>query len=226
MQVAVTSPSLTATLLAPADVGGLGARVEVPFTRAIVSAWHAAAWDPVSGVWSVTLDTPPAQGEFNLVWRTGDPEPPAYEAFIPLSVIATLTVAEADAAAWRPTTAEVALVTPAYTRGGFDDDSPQAGAELGVYDATTSPTGAHVQGLIDAAVDEVQGRVGAPILLPLAALAKRTAVWHVAAAIAAGKAPAATDDATGEYRAFVTNYRACLDELAAQARGAGFTRLA
>lgn len=124
-----------------------------------------------------------------------------------------------DVSGWRPTLEQVAQITPAYTRGGFDDDNiAQAGAEQAMFAAQTSPTAAHVEGLITAACDEVQGRVGIPIPQRCFALASITARWHVAAAISAGKMPAGTDDASGEYRSHITNFRACLDELIAQAR--------
>ncbi|HEY3021807.1 MAG TPA: hypothetical protein VGJ32_16530 [Solirubrobacteraceae bacterium] len=220
MQV-VVSEEFTATLLAPDTVTGLGARAEVPVTRAIVAYWQAGVRDPDTGVWSVTLDGVVAVGDYLLVWRTGDPDPPDYEVFVPLTVVAAAAGVPADPSAWTPVLAEVAAVTPAYTRGGFDDDVPQAGAEQGTFTATTSPTAAHVEGLIDAAVDEVAGRVGVAVPAHLHGLAKRTAVWHVAAAISAGKLPAATDDATGEYRSHIANYRACLDELVSQSRVTG-----
>jgi hypothetical protein len=119
---------------------------------------------------------------------------------------------------WRPTLEQVAQITPAYTRGGFDDDEPQAGSEQGTFTATTSPTAAHVEGLIVAACDEVAGRVGIVIPERCHELAGITARWHVAAAISAGKIPAGTDDASGEYRSHISNFRACLDELVVQAR--------
>jgi hypothetical protein len=119
---------------------------------------------------------------------------------------------------WAPTIGEVARVTPAYTRGGFDDDEHQSGREHGVYDHTTTPSAAEVADLIGTACDEIAGRVGVPIPPRCFALARITARWHVAAAISAGKIPAGTDDAGGEYRSHIGNYRACLDELILQAR--------
>jgi len=119
---------------------------------------------------------------------------------------------------WRPSIQEIAVLTPAYTRGGFDDDSDgaqEAGAEHGVYDDTTSPTEDEVQALIDAACDEIAGRVGAPITATHAGLARIAACWHVAAAIAGAKMPAGTDDASGEYRGHAANYRFSLDRLIA-----------
>lgn len=226
MQVLAAQP-FTAQLAVSGDPDPLGARVELPVTRAIVSYWRAATIDPVSEAWTVTLDAPPDTGEYLLVWRTGDPEPPTLELFVPLTVIAAAAgVAPTDPAVWRPSVEDVAAVTPAYTRGGYDDDTgdPPAGAERATYDHTTTPTAAEVGRLIDAAVREVAGRVGVPIRTETAELARQTAVWHAAAAISAGKIPANTDDASGEYRSHITNYRACLDELIRLSRVGG-TRL-
>lgn len=82
--VIVVGETLMATLLAPGGVTGLGARVEVPVTRAIISYWRPAVLE--GSTWIVTLETPPQPGEYLLVWRTGDGDPPAYEAFVPLTI--------------------------------------------------------------------------------------------------------------------------------------------
>lgn len=220
---------VVATLVAPGvlPAADMGARIEVPITRAIVSYYRLAAYDPVTGVWTVVLDSPVALGEYNLVWRTNDAEPPEMEVFIPLSIVpATATTVPLPGGPydWAPTVQQVADVTPSYTRGGFDDDRPSAGAERGTYDDSTSPTDDHVEGLILAACDEVQGRVGVPIPESRYGLAQTTAKWHAAASIAAGKMPADTEDASGEYRGHITNYRASLDELILLCR-TGATRL-
>lgn len=220
MQV-VAGQTFTATLVTNGAVAGLGARIEQPVTRAILDAWEAAVRDADTGVWSVTLDAPGAAGEYQLVWRTMDGEPPAYEYFVPLTTVLVAPVTGDDPDAWKPTLADIARVTPAYTRGGFDDDDVQAGAEQATFTTTTSPNAAHVTALIDLACAEVMGRVGVEIPGRLHGLAKATATWHVAAAISSGKMPAGTDDAAGEYRSYISNYRASLDELARQARAVG-----
>ncbi|WP_217913230.1 hypothetical protein [Miltoncostaea marina] len=214
----VVGQPVVAMLTAPPGVAGLGARIEVPVTRAIVSAWAPAVL--ADGVWTVTLDAPPSVGDYLLVWRTPDPEPPAYEAFVPLSVVVELPAGAApgDASAWAPSLDDVAAATPAYTRGGFDDDEEQAGAEQGTFTDDTSPTATHVRGLIAAACAEVAGRVGAPIPERLHHLARQTAVLHVAIAISTGKLPAQTDDAAGEVRSHTARYLAALEELTRQAR--------
>ena len=230
---------VVATLVAPSVLPAypMGARVEVPVTRAIVAYWRPAAYDPVTGVWTVVFpadNDPLALGEYNLVWRDSGPEPPELEVFIPLSIASTngagVVPAPGGPYEWAPTVEEIAEVTPAYTRGGFDDDREYAGAEqiddaaLPTYTADTEPSRTHVEGLITAAADEVQGRVGVAIPTSQYGLAKTTAKWHVAAAIAAGKQPANTDDASGEYRGHIANFRASLDALVVLARR-GATRL-
>jgi hypothetical protein len=115
---------------------------------------------------------------------------------------------------WAPEVEDVAAVVPSYTRGGFDDDSDvHAGEEQGTFTDTTSPTFDHVEGLIALACEEIGGRVDADIPEDLWGLAETTAKWHVAMSISAGKLPAQTDDAAGEFRAFQANYAASLGEL-------------
>lgn len=81
-------------LIAPADPpANMGARIEVPYTRQIVSYWQPAVFvDGLDAIgnparfWQVTLEGPPAVGDYLLVFRTGDPEPPELEVFFPLMV--------------------------------------------------------------------------------------------------------------------------------------------
>lgn len=230
---------VVATLVAPSvlPTSTMGARIEVPVTRAIVSYWRPAAYDPVTGLWTVVLDAPLAGGDYQLVWRTDDPEPPELEVFIPLTMVSASAVAgtftpPGDLPEWAPSVEDVAGVTPAYTRGAFDADlddrEPEVeypGGEQLTYTDTTSPTVTHVEGLIQAACDEVQGRVAVAIPTAQFGLAKATAKWHVAAMIAGTKQPANTDEASGEYRSHIANFRNSLDELVLICRMGG-TRLA
>lgn len=89
MRIAVGDPVL-AYLLAPADPPpNMGARVEVPYTRTVVSAWQVAVLEDTGNAlrWVVSLESPVAAGDYNLVWRDGGPEPPASgEVFVPLMV--------------------------------------------------------------------------------------------------------------------------------------------
>lgn len=234
---ATLGADLVATLVAPGVLPAypVGARIEMPYTRAIVAYWRPAALDPVAGTWTIAFaDSPLAVGEYQLVWRDAGPEPPEFEVFIPLAVVAAAGTGgvplPGELYDWAPTVDDVAKVTPAYTRGGFDDDRPSAGAEqltedgVPTYTDDTEPNRAHVEGLIATACDEVAGRVGVTIPASQYGLALTTAKWHVAAAIAAGKRPAGTDDASGEYRGHIANFRASLDALVVLARR-GATRL-
>lgn len=126
---------------------------------------------------------------------------------------------------WAPTPDDVARVSQNYTEGGFDDESASQDG-LGTFTDSTDPSVDEVQGLILSACDEVAGRAGVtPIPLRCYALAKTCAKWHTAAAIAGDKQPAGTDDAGGEYRSKILNYRNSLDELVSQARMAMGNRL-
>lgn len=53
----------------------MGCRVEVPITRAIVSAWREAELSEDGGLWTVTLEAPVHAGEYVLVWRPGTSDP-------------------------------------------------------------------------------------------------------------------------------------------------------
>lgn len=82
MRVAVGQP-VTATIAAPPGVTTLGARIEVPGTRAIVACWQTATLQ--GDQWTVTVDGPLKSGDYQLVWRTPDPEPPDFETFVPIT---------------------------------------------------------------------------------------------------------------------------------------------
>lgn len=81
----VLQDPITVRHTAPGSFGRLGARIEVPGTRAIVSAWQDAAYDATTGRWTAVIDAPPGPGTFNLVWLTADAEPSDYEAVLPFT---------------------------------------------------------------------------------------------------------------------------------------------
>lgn len=64
-----------------------GARVEIPYTRAIATAWQPAELidDGDALTWQVHLESPVDVGDYILCWRSGDPDP-APEVFVPLMV--------------------------------------------------------------------------------------------------------------------------------------------
>jgi hypothetical protein len=85
MPRATAGEPVVATLLTPPGPPvGLGARIEVPITRAIASYWRPG--ELTGDTWTVELDPVVDGGEYLLVWRTPDGDPPAYEAFVPLFV--------------------------------------------------------------------------------------------------------------------------------------------
>lgn len=176
-----------------------------------------------SGIYVAALVAP--AGTYLVVWDDGA-EPPVFASEeLVVEAAEALPLPPPSAPPWAPSVQEVADVTPAYTRGGFDDDREDAGAMRMTYTEFTEPTYADVEGLILGACEEVAGRVGVAVPLKHYGLARSTAKWHVAMSISAGKQPADTDDASGEYRGHVANFRACLDELVRLVR-LGPTRLA
>jgi hypothetical protein len=81
-----------ATMVAPSAMPAypIGARIEVPVTRAILAYWREAT--RVGDVLYVDFaDSPLAAGEYNLVWRDSGPEGPGerteFEVFVPLVVV-------------------------------------------------------------------------------------------------------------------------------------------
>jgi hypothetical protein len=104
-------------------------------------------------LWSVELDAPVDPGDYLLVWMTGDPEPPEFEAFLPLMVTAAALVADVDfptvdEGAVRPAVEKIANLANARTAGG-------GGGEISAFDETTDPTAAQVETLIDDGVEAV-----------------------------------------------------------------------
>jgi hypothetical protein len=156
---------ITASIIDPA--GGLpaglklGARVETPYTRAIVSAYQRGTL--ANGQWTVTVDGVLEAGGYLFVWRTDDAEPPYYEVFLPIEIVPEgATSADGsgvyppvDAEAIRPSTDDVATLerTRIVDPGGGDP---------GTFTADTHPTAAEVEKLIDAAIDDVM------VLIPYA----------------------------------------------------------
>lgn len=124
---------------------------------------------------------------------------------------------------WVPTPDEVAELVSAYARehvGGYNRPAEeQAGRERATFTTNTDPTYAQVEAFIATAVDEIVGRVGVdPLPAGVWGLAKTAAKWHAAASVEAKRRPAQTDEQSGLYRAFISNYRNSLDALIEQAR--------
>ena len=135
----------------------LGARVEIPVTRAIVSYYQRAALS--GGIWTVTLDGIPEPGFFNFVWRTDDAEPPDYEVFIPIAIASSIAAGSGaggvdyppvDLAEVTPTVDDVAQLERTRT---FDE----YGNELITFTDETRPTADEVLRVITDSVPIVMG---------------------------------------------------------------------
>lgn len=153
---------ITASLADPP--GGLhnplGARVEVPVTRAIVSPYQGAALS--GGVWTVTLDGVLSPGFFNFVWLTSDAEPPEYEVTIPIQILdvgalpdGTTGIGGADYP-----DVDVAQITPSLDEVARLERTrtvDSAGNDVATFTSDTRPTDAEVELIIDQAVSDVTG---------------------------------------------------------------------
>lgn len=153
---AVADQFFTATLVDPAgDITYLGARIEVPVTREIVSFWREATL--TGATWSVDIEAPIDPGDYLLVWRTGDPEPPDYETFIPLHVIAAGVVVPVPydlvtAEDIRPTIEDIVALEQTRTAAG-------GGGEIREFTDSTRPSADEVENLIDQAVGAVLNQI-------------------------------------------------------------------
>lgn len=160
---ATANESFVATLIDPAGLSGdwpLGARIEVPLTREIVSFWRVGSLDPETSLWSVAIEAPLLAGDYNLVWRTGDPEPPEYETFIPLHVVAAGVVAPVpydivQPEDIRPTLDDIVALEQTRTASG-------GGGEVREFTETTRPSVDEVENLIDQAVGAVMNQISEP----------------------------------------------------------------
>jgi hypothetical protein len=155
----VVGQDVIAAIVAPPQVvlqgWTLGARIEVPVTRAIVSYWRPATIASDGASWSVILESPPDPGDYELVWRTNDPEPPVYEAYVPLHVLSEEAGADiddqfptVDRTRITPTSDDVAQLERTRT-------VDQGGNDLGIFTGTTRPTDAECEDLIEQAIDDV-----------------------------------------------------------------------
>src|SRR5437764_18243 len=131
---------------------GVGARIEVPITRAIASMFVAGTLATPSGMWSVVLDAPQTAGDFEIVWMTGaNPEPYPFPIFVPLTAtlgpVLSTVGGEVDypnvtSDAVAPTLEDVAIYEMTRTRA---DD----GTLYTTFTPQTFPTDVQVGQLID-----------------------------------------------------------------------------
>lgn len=169
-----------------------------------------------SGVYTAALTAPDVAADYVIVWDDGAPTPTyASEG---LHVTAHTDDQLATDPDITPSQDDVAKLCGAYTReyvGGYEQ---QAGRELGSFTTSTTPTAAQVDQFIAAAVVEVRARLGYPLLLEDAPLAKTAATWHAVSQVEAKRLPAGTEDAQGAHQAFLGNFAACMSELQTQAK--------
>lgn len=146
----VAGSSFTAALVG-GQLTGVGARVEVPVTRAIASYWRPA--DLSGETWHVTLDAPVSPGDYLLAWMDGE-NTPSFEIFVPLEVIAdsdlvtAVSYPVADRALVRPTSDDVAQLLRTRT-------IEAGGVEAGRFTDSTRPPVDDVDDVIDQSVDDV-----------------------------------------------------------------------
>jgi len=160
---AIADQPFIATLIDPAGLSGawpLGARIEDPVTRAIQSFWRVASLNPDTSEWSVATEAPVLPGDYNLVWRTGDPEPPEYETFIPLHVAAAgvsppvpYDIVQPENV--RPTLDDIVALEQTRTASG-------GGGEVREFTETTRPSVDEVENLIDQSVGAVLNQISEP----------------------------------------------------------------
>lgn len=153
---AIVGSTFTAALVVPPNTftGNLGARVEAPGTRAIVTAWQRAS---VTGdMYTVTLEAPVATGPYQVVWMTDESVTSFGPMFIPLIAI-NPTDAGGDASTWplidpsaiTPSVDEIASLDG--TRAVDQDD----GSKVGTFNDSTFPTADQVQAAAADAVSDV-----------------------------------------------------------------------
>lgn len=158
MYVAAGLP-FTATLLDPggiSDAVNLGARVETPINRAIVSYWRAATLAGI--VWSVELDAPLGVGEYELVW-VDDLDPPTFEGFVPLyATSADIAIGDGVGGGVQWPELDVNAITPSVDDVAALERTrtvDEGGNEQGTFTPDTRPTDSEVQALIDEAIPQV-----------------------------------------------------------------------
>jgi hypothetical protein len=179
----------------PGPPAGLGARVEVPVTGAIVTAWGPAQ---IGTDWAtVTLDAPVLPGMYLIHWMTLGAQS-IYDAFFPLGVQSTAGAAMhiewpiIDPAAIRPDVDDIALLERIRTV------DLSTGQELGTFTGNTRPTAGDVEGLIDKAVDDIRSMMARPNIDPARYPQVKRAIEFYAAMLVEGSYTEAqqTDRAT------------------------------
>ena len=164
----IAGQPFTANLIDPGGLTdvNLGARIEVPVTRAIVTYWQPAAL--LGTVWALTLDSPPvaaahpgadpvmdaalAAREFELVWMDGL-EPPTAEIFTPLFTYDAATPPFGSVTGWPPPDTD-ALAPSVDDIANLERTRTvdSGGDEQTTFTDDTRPSASDVQALIAEAV--------------------------------------------------------------------------
>lgn len=147
MQSLLGQPLDTTLIVSNGDIEIYGARIEVPVTRAIATAWQPASI--VGDFYRIVLESPVAAGDYQLVWMDNLG---GNQVFVPLTVSTSAMVEsdwpEVDLDAVRPTVEQVATLehTRLMDEGGKTQETFTDGTE---------PTSEEVNELIDIAVNLV-----------------------------------------------------------------------
>lgn len=143
----------------------MGVRIETPIDRAIATAYVQATLENDTngdGVWVATLQAPVTTGPYNLVWRTSDAEPPAFEGFVPLSCVTTQAEADVlnfppiDRASITPTVLDIANLERSRV---VDANGNQLPTFQDSGPASSPATATDVSNLIEDGVDQVLTRL-------------------------------------------------------------------
>lgn len=219
MQVIVGQPVVASLVDTAGSITGLGARLEVPGTRAALTPWQPAALD--GAVWTVTVDPPLVGGIYQLAWTSDDDDAP-FEAFVPVTVLALDEDAAAPIELVTPTPTQVAALLVMRTGRAIDDDSPATGT----FTEHTTPTLSKVQEFIAIATTDVVSRVRVPIPVREAGQARNVAAYWASVLAEMSLVPqGASDEERSVAPGYTEAYEARLTDLAAACR-VGFTRLA
>lgn len=146
MEAAANTPIETAIADPAGGYRDLGARIEVPVTRAIASYWKPGTLE--GSIWSVTLDHVVEPGHYQVVWRNSY-DPPPVEIFIPLVVAAEGVFTDED---MPPVDLDVIKPSPDDVANLERTRTTALGATDSVeFTDDTQPTYDEVQTLIDQA---------------------------------------------------------------------------
>lgn len=151
----VAGTPFVASILGPGGFEtGVGARIEVPVTQAIVWMFTMATLHP-DGTFTATLTAPNTPGEYNVRWMTTQPvDPSPFPLFVPLFVVGSGTALGIGGVDWpdvqpsdvTPGVEDVARLEKTRTR------NEDTGQSFDTFTSQTRPTADEVASVISAAV--------------------------------------------------------------------------